>query len=136
MSIFLKDFFSISNENAFNNIQLLLTVKAKIIFRLCLLNHGQYLCVLGRRGVFTGVSGLQIAYVSGSEAQQEPPPSYCFSPKDLTALATPLLSNSKFKGVDILLTSQWPRGVWQYGNTPASTLLESVLNCIKQIHAI
>ncbi|XP_053093100.1 CWF19-like protein 1 isoform X1 [Pangasianodon hypophthalmus] len=74
---------------------------------------------LGRRGVFTGASGLQVMYVSGREAQQEPAPAHCFTPKDLTALVTPLVSNSKFKGVDILLTSQWPRGVWQYGNNPA-----------------
>ncbi|XP_027019704.2 CWF19-like protein 1 [Tachysurus fulvidraco] len=73
---------------------------------------------LGRRGVFTGASGLQVGYVSGREAQQEPAPAHCFTPKDLTALVTPLVSNSKFKGVDILLTSQWPRGVWQYGNSP------------------
>lgn len=73
---------------------------------------------LGRRGIFTGASGLQIAYVSGREAQQEPAPSHCFSPKDVTALVDPLVCNSKFKGVDILLTSQWPRGVWQYGNKP------------------
>lgn len=73
---------------------------------------------LGRRGIFTGASGVQIAYVSGREAQQEPAPSHCFTPKDMSALVTPLLSNSKFRGVDILLTSQWPRGVWQYGNSP------------------
>uniref|UniRef100_A0A4W4GL74 CWF19-like protein 1 n=1 Tax=Electrophorus electricus TaxID=8005 RepID=A0A4W4GL74_ELEEL len=73
---------------------------------------------LGRRGIFTGASGLQIAYVSGREAQQDPAPAHCFTSKDLTALVTPLMSNSKFKGVDILLTSQWPRGVWQYGNNP------------------
>ncbi|XP_060770280.1 CWF19-like protein 1 isoform X2 [Neoarius graeffei] len=73
---------------------------------------------LGRRGVFTGASGLQVVYVSGREARQEPAPAHCFTPKDLTALVTPLVSNSKFKGVDILLTSQWPRGVWQYGNNP------------------
>ncbi|KAM3858848.1 CWF19-like protein 1 [Diretmus argenteus] len=73
---------------------------------------------LGRRGVFTGASGLQIAYVSGREALQEPAPAHCFTPKDLSALVAPLASNSKFKGVDILLTSQWPRGVWQYGNNP------------------
>ncbi|TSK13549.1 CWF19-like protein 1 [Bagarius yarrelli] len=75
---------------------------------------------LGRRGVFTGASGLQVAYVSGKEAQQEPAPAHCFTAKDLVSLITPLVSNSKFKGVDILLTSQWPRGVWQYGNNPAS----------------
>ncbi|XP_066580749.1 CWF19-like protein 1 [Amia ocellicauda] len=73
---------------------------------------------LGRKGVFTGASGLQIAYVSGREAQQEPAPAYCFSPKDVTSLMTPLVSSSKYTGVDILLTSQWPRGVWQYGNNP------------------
>ncbi|XP_076862914.1 CWF19-like protein 1 [Brachyhypopomus gauderio] len=73
---------------------------------------------LGRRGIFTGASGLQIAYVSGREALQDPAPAHCFTPKDLTALVTPLTSNSKFKGVDILMTSQWPRGVWQYGNNP------------------
>ncbi|XP_034529407.1 CWF19-like protein 1 [Notolabrus celidotus] len=73
---------------------------------------------LGRRGVFTGVSGLQIAYVSGQEAQQEPAPAHCFTSKDLSALVAPLTSSSKFRGVDILLTSQWPRGVWHYGNAP------------------
>ncbi|XP_067110297.1 CWF19-like protein 1 [Osmerus mordax] len=73
---------------------------------------------LGRRGVFTGASGLQIAYVSGREALQEPAPAHCFSPKDLGALVGPLANNTKFKGVDILLTSQWPKGVWQYGNNP------------------
>ncbi|XP_033845590.1 CWF19-like protein 1 [Periophthalmus magnuspinnatus] len=73
---------------------------------------------LGRQGVFTGVSGLQIAYVSGREGSQEPAPSHCFTSKDLCSLVEPLISNSKFRGVDILLTSQWPKGVWHYGNTP------------------
>ncbi|KAG7231767.1 hypothetical protein INR49_010405 [Caranx melampygus] len=76
------------------------------------------LCPSGRRGVFTGVSGLQIAYVSGREAPQEPAPAHCFTAKDLSALVTPLTNSSKFRGVDILLTSQWPRGVWHYANTP------------------
>ncbi|XP_040030290.2 CWF19-like protein 1 isoform X2 [Gasterosteus aculeatus] len=73
---------------------------------------------LGRRGVFTGMSGLQIAYVSGREALQEPAPAHCFTSKDLSALVAPLTSGSKFRGVDVLLTCQWPRGVWQYGNAP------------------
>ncbi|KAF0028803.1 hypothetical protein F2P81_017908 [Scophthalmus maximus] len=72
----------------------------------------------GRRGVFTGVSGLQIAYVSGREAPQEPAPAHCFTAKDLSALVSPLTASSKFRGVDILLTSQWPRGVWHYANNP------------------
>lgn len=73
---------------------------------------------LGRRGVFTGASGLQLAYVSGREALQEPAPAHCFTSKDLSALVTSLTGSSKFRGVDILLTSQWPRGVWRYGNNP------------------
>ncbi|XP_029020085.1 CWF19-like protein 1 [Betta splendens] len=73
---------------------------------------------LGRRGVFTGVSGLQIAYVSGREALQEPSPAHCFTSKDLSALVASLTSSSKFRGVDILLTSQWPRGVWHYASNP------------------
>lgn len=77
--------------------------------------------VSGRRGVFTGASGLQIAYVSGQEALQEPAPAHCFTSKDLSALVLPLTSSSKFRGVDILLTSEWPRGVWQYGNNPVKT---------------
>lgn len=78
------------------------------------------LCVTGRRGVFTGASGLQIAYVSGREALQEPAPAHCFTPKDLSALVAPLTSSSKFRGVDILLTSQWPKGVWNYANNPVT----------------
>lgn len=87
-----------------------------------------FICFPGRRGIFTGASGLQIAYVSGSEAKQEPAPSHCYTPKDMGALVTPLLSNSKFRGVDILLTSQWPRGVWQYGNSPVSPL-NVIISC-------
>ncbi|TNM91521.1 hypothetical protein fugu_019901 [Takifugu bimaculatus] len=48
----------------------------------------------------------------------EPALPHCFTSEDLTALVVPLINNSKFRGVDILLTSQWPRGVWQYGNNP------------------
>lgn len=71
--------------------------------------------------MFTGVSGLQIAYVSGREALQEPAPAHCFTSKDLSALVAPLTSGSKFRGVDVLLTCQWPRGVWQYGNAPVTS---------------
>ncbi|KAG8579778.1 hypothetical protein GDO81_011051 [Engystomops pustulosus] len=74
---------------------------------------------LGRRGVFTGASGLQIAYLSGIESSSEPAPAYCFTAKDVTSLKMSLTSNSKFKGVDILLTSPWPKDVWNYANAPA-----------------
>ncbi|NXN91198.1 C19L1 protein, partial [Rhinopomastus cyanomelas] len=72
---------------------------------------------LGRRGVYSGASGLQIAYVSGTEAQSEPAPAYSFSAKDVAELKVSLLSTSNFKGVDILLTSPWPRDVGAFANS-------------------
>ncbi|KFV69332.1 CWF19-like 1, partial [Dryobates pubescens] len=72
---------------------------------------------LGRRGLYSGASGLQIAYLSGTEAQQEPAPAYSFSAKDVAELKTSLLSTPNFRGVDILLTSPWPRGAETFGNS-------------------
>ncbi|XP_048342142.1 LOW QUALITY PROTEIN: CWF19-like protein 1 [Sphaerodactylus townsendi] len=72
---------------------------------------------LGRKGVFSGASGLQIVYLSGAESLGEPAPAHCFSSKDVTDLKTSLLSTPKFKGIDILLTSCWPRGVEKFGQS-------------------
>ncbi|XP_075615173.1 CWF19-like protein 1 isoform X1 [Balearica regulorum gibbericeps] len=72
---------------------------------------------LGRRGLYSGTSGLQIAYLSGTESQDEPAPAYSFSAKDVTELKTSLLSTPNFKGVDILLTSPWPRDVGTFANS-------------------
>ncbi|XP_067915101.1 CWF19-like protein 1 isoform X1 [Heterodontus francisci] len=88
---------------------------------------------LGRKGVFTGASGLQIAYLSGTEAQHEPAPAYSFTSKDVTALKSSLMATSKFKGLDILLTSQWPKGVWQYGNN-LDDIDTKVCGCISVAH--
>ncbi|KAK2499118.1 hypothetical protein MC885_019995, partial [Smutsia gigantea] len=63
---------------------------------------------LGRKGIFTGSSGLQIVYLSGTESLNEPVPGYSFSSQDVFSLRTMLCSASQFKGVDILLTSPWP----------------------------
>lgn len=75
----------------------------------------------GRKGVFTGSSGLQIVYLSGTESLSEPVPSYSFSPKDVSFLRTMLCSTSQFKGVDILLTSPWPKYVGNFGNSSVSS---------------
>ncbi|XP_036294744.1 CWF19-like protein 1 isoform X3 [Pipistrellus kuhlii] len=72
---------------------------------------------LGRKGVFTGTSGLQIVYLSGTESLNEPVPGYSFSPKDVSSLRTMLCSTPQFKGVDILLTSPWPKYVGNFGNS-------------------
>ncbi|XP_042317504.1 CWF19-like protein 1 [Sceloporus undulatus] len=73
---------------------------------------------LGRKGIFSGASGLQIAYLSGTESRQEPAPAHCFSAQDVADLKASLLSTSKFRGVDILLTSPWPKGIETFGNDP------------------
>ncbi|XP_010118350.1 PREDICTED: CWF19-like protein 1, partial [Chlamydotis macqueenii] len=72
---------------------------------------------LGHRGLYSGTSGLQIAYLSGTESQDEPAPAYSFSAKDVAELKASLLSTPDFKGVDILLTSPWPRGVGTFANS-------------------
>ncbi|KAM9117465.1 CWF19-like protein 1 isoform 1-T1 [Pangshura tecta] len=79
---------------------------------------GENITYLGRKGIFSGTSGLQIAYLSGTESLSEPAPAYSFSSKDVSELKISLLSTPKFKGVDILLTSPWPRGVGNFGNKP------------------
>lgn len=69
---------------------------------------------LGHKGLYTAGSGLQIAYLSGRECDNTPNNAQ-FSPHDLEALKVICkMSDSKYKGVDILLTSQWPRGVDKY----------------------
>ena len=77
---------------------------------------------LGRKGVFTGSSGLQIVYLSGTESLNEPVPGYSFSPKDVSSLRTMLCSTPQFKGVDILLTSPWPKYVGNFGNSSVSSV--------------
>ena len=63
--------------------------------------------------MYTGSTGLQVAYLSGVEGLKHSPTH--FTVEDVQALQLPLVSDSKFKGVDILLTSQWPKGVEKYG---------------------
>ena len=69
----------------------------------------------GEKGVYTGSTGLQAAYLSGVQGLTHT--STNFTAEDVQALQLPLVSDSKFKGVDILLTSQWPKGVEKYGST-------------------
>ncbi|XP_070200579.1 CWF19-like protein 1 [Littorina saxatilis] len=72
---------------------------------------------LGPRGRYTASSGLQITYLSGIEAEGEKGIS-TFSSQDVADLLLPVVSNSQYKGTDILLTSQWPRGVDKYATEP------------------
>lgn len=67
---------------------------------------------LGKRGLLSS-SGLSIAYLSGTEAHESSPTK--FSKKEVTDLKDIVMrskiASSTFLGVDILLTSAWPRNV-------------------------
>ncbi|XP_036363456.1 CWF19-like protein 1 isoform X2 [Octopus sinensis] len=65
---------------------------------------------LGKQGVFTTSSGLQIAYLSGRQCDTN----YGFTVNDVDDLINSVSSSKQFKGVDILITSQWPKGVEKY----------------------
>lgn len=69
---------------------------------------------LGKRGLYTGSSGLQIAYLSGTESAKSS--EVYFSRKDVDELVQSAASSKQFKGVDILITSQWAKGVEKYAS--------------------
>ncbi len=63
-----------------------------------------------------GSSGLSVAYLSGLDGTKGSHNNDThFTLKDVDALRIPLQSDSKFQGVDVLLTSPWPKGVEKYG---------------------
>ncbi|GFN87297.1 cwf19-like protein 1 [Plakobranchus ocellatus] len=84
--------------------------------------EGEELCegvtYLGRQGKFTGSSGLQIAYLSGLEDSSTKGDDCKFSATDARALTAPVVNDPGFKGIDILITSQWPKDVEKYGSAP------------------
>ncbi|KAL8597581.1 hypothetical protein ACOMHN_001512 [Nucella lapillus] len=91
---------------------------------------------LGRHGRFRGSSGLQIAYFSGLEGQGERSLS-TFGAKNAADFLQPIGNSPQYKGVDILLTSQWPRGVDKYASDAGverrmdSTLIGEVARVVK-----
>ncbi|KAL3841854.1 hypothetical protein ACJMK2_019951 [Sinanodonta woodiana] len=84
-------------------------------------SEGSDLCnnvtYLGTQGNFTGSSGLQLAYLSGVESPENKIDKCHFTTDAVKALIDPIKDDIKFKGVDILITSQWPKDVEKYGNT-------------------
>ena len=55
-----------------------------------------------------------MAYLSGTESDIVSD-STNFNAVDITSLTSPVVNDTKFKGVDILITSQWPKGAEKYG---------------------
>ncbi|GFR75681.1 CWF19-like protein 1 [Elysia marginata] len=81
--------------------------------------EGEELCegvtYLGRQGKFTGSSGLQIVYLSGLDGTSSKGDDCSFTANDARSLTAPVVNDPGFKGVDILITSQWPKDVEKYG---------------------
>uniref|UniRef100_H2Y9K1 CWF19-like protein 1 n=1 Tax=Ciona savignyi TaxID=51511 RepID=H2Y9K1_CIOSA len=79
---------------------------------------------LGKKGIFTGTSGLKIAYLSGVESND--PTNTSFNVDDIKVLSSQLGSdNADYKGIDILMTSSWPKGIHTYGNSPSNEKCKS-----------
>lgn len=73
------------------------------------------LTYLGKYGLFTLSSGLKIAYLSGVQKNANDPKECTFDEKDVMAVRNSCLKGCpSFRGVDILLTSQWPEGVTNF----------------------
>lgn len=74
----------------------------------------QNLTFLGRSGVYATANGLLIAYLSGTEAPSDGRASSrelaYFSQSDVDRLIASVPSD----GVDILLTTQWPAGIYKH----------------------
>ncbi|XP_023292578.2 CWF19-like protein 1 homolog [Lucilia cuprina] len=93
------------------------------------------LTYLGRRGLYTLTNGTKIAYLSGLEK-----PSDCrgeeiyFQMEDIESVRNSCLVNksvsSDYRGIDILLTSQWPYGVSE-DNKNASKLISLLSRDVK-----
>ena len=82
------------------------------------------MCV-GRRGLYTGSSGLTVVYLSGIESsggssREATTDDAHFTAVDVDNLRQSLTGVGQFRGVDLLLTSQWPRGVEKYATTAVS----------------
>lgn len=74
------------------------------------------LTYLGRRGLYNVSTGLKIAYVSGIESNDAESGSICnFKTEDVKSVANVCIASNnasgEYRGIDILISSQWPSGV-------------------------
>ncbi|KAF2899890.1 hypothetical protein ILUMI_06297 [Ignelater luminosus] len=81
--------------------------------------EGSELCpnvhYLGKRGLYTNSNSLKIAYISGIAKNNSTNDTYTYNIEDAVALRDVCRrGNSNFKGVDILITSQWPNDVMKF----------------------
>ncbi|KAB0804662.1 hypothetical protein PPYR_01632 [Photinus pyralis] len=72
---------------------------------------------LGKRGVYTNSTGIKVAYMSGiSSDGQVGGNEYTYTLEDAVFLKN-LCKRGSSRGVDILVTSQWPNEVMRYDST-------------------
>lgn len=72
----------------------------------------QNLTYLGKRGLYTSSSGLKIAYLSGNDRSSVNTKICTFDENDVTAIRNSCLKGQpSFRGVDVLMTSPWPKGI-------------------------
>lgn len=75
--------------------------------------------------MYTTSGGLKIAYLSGIAAEKEKQ-AHSFDLDDVTALRDACLrGNSNYRGVDVLVTSQWPEDVAKFDEKFEVRLLPS-----------
>lgn len=77
----------------------------------------QNLTYLGKRGLYSAGSGLKIAYVSGVEKGQDSSLNEAIhlTENDVVSVRNSCMKGQpSFRGIDILLTSQWPQDVTKF----------------------
>lgn len=75
--------------------------------------HVIILLLLGKRGLYNTSGGLKIAYLGGLQTNKDKTQVYEFNKADVIALRDMCLRGQpNFRGVDVLLTSQWPKNVY------------------------
>lgn len=72
---------------------------------------------LGTRGVFTGASGLKVAYFSGVQSSDGKSTKTAFTKKDALDFLLPIMESTGQRGVDLFLSSQWPKDISKYAHT-------------------
>ncbi|XP_046860261.1 CWF19-like protein 1 [Xenia sp. Carnegie-2017] len=75
----------------------------------------QNIIYLGRSGILQCPNGLQVAYVSGLDCKKTSKEGCFYKEEDMKQLYAKI-EDTNFKGVDMLLTTEWPKNVTQYGN--------------------
>ncbi|KAK4885122.1 hypothetical protein RN001_001393 [Aquatica leii] len=68
---------------------------------------------LGKRGLYTTSSGIKIAYISGIFSNESSNNLNTYNLEDIVYLKD-VCTKVNAKGIDVLITSQWPAGVMKY----------------------